>query len=339
MLLKNVYIMYPAGCGGTFINWAINASDIDTSKNTVKNPISANASEKTGGPGTAHLHVKLPTHHGTLPQIVWMLYNKPTQKQAYACNVWNSAAGEIAVVRQFDPTGIFIVIHHNNDPMQNSLGTINNVIKWPTYLSAILKKDSEQGCAVVHPTFDPHNCAHDREFRNWAIRVAGLQYLLGLPPIDWSELKSIVDMDSRWYYARNAEQPHEVNEMYYNTDFSYADRIFEIDLKTLFSDKFVPWFENFMKNSGVSSEYNTDQVKIVAPEYLKSQATLQWYDSMEQWKKTGKFDSFISSHSIIEAEAIRYMLRLKPELDAISDWDVKTAQEISDRHFTSDDFK
>ena len=337
--------MYPAGYGGTFINWCINASDIDTSKNTVKNPISPDVSKKTGGTGTAHLHVKLPTHNGVMGQVAWILYNKPTQKQVYACNT-SYAMDEIAFIRQFDPTGIFVVIHNNNDLIQNSFGTINSVIKWPTYLDSILKKNSEQGCTTVHPTFDPYNCVQDREFRNWVIRNAGYVYLKGQPPIIWSELKAIIDSHMRWYHARNSAQPHEVNELYYNTDFSYADRIFEIDLKTLFSDKFTTWFENFMKTSEISSDYNLDQVNDITPEYLKIQTTLQWFDCIEQWERTGKFDSFISSHSIIEAEAIRHMLRLKPELDATlstgapaSDWDVLSPQELSDRHFTSDDFK
>ena len=337
--------MYPAGYGGTFINWAINASDVDTSKNTVKNPISAEFSKKTGGVGTAHLHVKIPTHNSVEGQVAWMLYNKPTQKQVYSCNT-TSAINEIAFIRQFDPTGIFVVIHNNNDLIQNSFGIINNVIKWPTYLDSHLKKNSEQGCAVVHPTFDPYNCAKDREFRNWVIYKAGNEHLLGQPPIIQSDLKAIIDSHIRWYHARNSAQPHEVNELYYNTDFSYADRIFEIDLKTLFSDKFTTWFEHFMKTSGISFDYNLDQVANIAPEYLKIQTTLQWFDLMEQWKKTGKFDSFITSHSIIEAEVIRYMLYLKPELNTttstgapFSDWDVLSAQELSDRYFTSDDFK
>lgn len=337
--------MYPAGYGGTFINWSINASDADTAKNTVKNPISPDVSKKTGGVGTAHLHVKLPTHNGVMGQVAWILYNKPTEKQVYSCYS-SSVINEIAFIRQFDPDGIFIVIHNNNDPLQHSFGAINSIIKWPTHLSSFLAKKSELGSTVVHPNFDPYNCADDREFRNWAIRRIHWQYLVGQAPIDQAELKSVIDSDERWYHNRSSAQPHEVNDRFYNTDFSYAHRIFEIDLKTLFSHKFISWFENFMQASNVSTDYNLDQVKTISSEYLKIQKTLQWFESMDNWKKTGKFDSFISSHSIIEAEAIRHMIRLKPELDyntdsgaPASDWDVLSAQEISDRYFTSDDFK
>ena len=344
MLLKNVYIIYPPGYGGTFINWCINASDIDSSKNTVKNPINTNISEKNGSSGTAHLHIKIPTHNGVLSQIAWILYNKPVGKQVYGCFP-GSLINEIALIRQFDPEAIYIIIHHNNDFLQNSFGRINSIIKWPTHLSTLLAKENEIGRAFVHPTFDPYNCANDSEFRNWAVRTEGY-YLLAQPPLDHIELKSTIDKQERWYRARNLAQPHEVNEKYYNTDFSYAHRIFEIDLGTLFSDKFIPWFDDFMKRSNVSTEFNIEEVKKIAPEYLKEQHTLKWFDSIEQWKRTGRFDNYITSHSIIEAEAIRYMLYLKPELDTTlstgapaSDWDVLSAQELSDRHFTSDDFK
>ena len=60
MLIKNVYILYPAGWGGTFIDWAINASDVDNSKFTVANPVTVNTTAETGGAGTAHLHKKIP---------------------------------------------------------------------------------------------------------------------------------------------------------------------------------------------------------------------------------------------------------------------------------------
>ena len=330
--------MYPPGSGGTFINWAINASDIDTSPTTTTDPVNKNPIEKKyGGQGTAHLHAKVSPHQGLIQQMCWMIYNKPTVKQVYAMNCTYE---DIPIIREFDATGVYIVIHNNNDELQKSFARINSVIKWPAHLYTTLIKNSNLGVSVVHPNFDPFNCAYDREFRNWAIRFPN-RLMNDQQPVDDTVLRESINKAKRLYNARHSIVPHEVNEKYFNTDFEYKHRIFQIDLCTLFSDKFIPWFEQFMEKSKISSNYNINLVKKVRPDYISSQPTLQWFTSIENWKNTGKFDNFITSHSIIEAEAIRYMLYLKPEVYSSNDsnWDVLSAQEVSDKYFTISDFK
>ena len=49
MLQKNVYILYPPGYCGSYINWAIHASDKELQKITVKDPLNNKNSAKYGG--------------------------------------------------------------------------------------------------------------------------------------------------------------------------------------------------------------------------------------------------------------------------------------------------
>ena len=329
MLLKNIFIIYPAGWGGTFINWAINASDVDTCIDTVKNPINTSDSKKTGGSGTAHLHTKLPTHQGLQQHLAWMLYNKPTDCRVYAVNEsWHA----IPFLMEFDPNAIFIVIHDSNDQLQNSFGRINGMTKWPTYLDSNLKKQSIDGVSVVHPEFDPYNCSADRKFRNWVVYYGDTEFK-EQHPVDYTELNRLIENQIRWYTARNFAQPHEVNENFYITNFDIENRIFEINLKDLFSDKFVIWFDNFIKSSQISTDYNTDIVKTVAIDYLKVQKNLEWFDAIEHWHNTKQVSEYLTSHSIIEAEAIRYIFSLNEEIENNSDWDVMSLEKISDLYW------
>lgn len=344
MLLKNIYILYPPGSGGTFINWAINASDVDTATTTITNPVNTNpVNNSHGGIGTAHLYTKLPPHDSIDRQIAWMIYNRPVIKQVYAVN---GNYRDILKIREFDPDGVYIVIHSNKDILQECFSRINNVIKWPLHLYTSLIANSTRELSVVHSDFDPFDCANDQKFRNWLVSDRSSNILQVQDPVDEQLLEELIAVSERRYTARHSVIPHEVNERYYNNDFSYRHRLFQIDLHTLFSDQFISWFEQFMVESKISSEYNTDLVKQIRPVYMAAQKTLQWFESIDNWKKTGRFDDFITSHSAIEAEAIRYMLYLKPELDPktnhnpdAADWDILSPQEFSDRYFTSDDFK
>jgi hypothetical protein len=122
MLTKNIYIMYPAGYFGTFVNWAIHRADADLRLTTVDNPVNRSGSTKLGGVGTSHLHKKVPTHNPTFQHIMWMLYNRPTEKKIYNINISSDDDGALLGINGFvelmmasDPTGIFINIHDNNN--------------------------------------------------------------------------------------------------------------------------------------------------------------------------------------------------------------------------------
>ena len=297
MLQKNVYILYPAGYGGSFINWAINASDCDLSVNTVTNPVNKTTSTEFGGSGTSHNHVRIPTHQSLENHMAWVYLNKPDYKHVYIINTTESELNNsIVQLLQADRDGVFISIHHNNDTEQKAFGIINGVIKWPSYFETNTKISKKN---PVYDGFDIFNCANDRQFRNFVTTEFNQSFPFN-KPIDFDSLDSRVENRQVWYNTRHQLQPHEVNSNTYVDRLDYSNRIFEISLRDLFSDRFVFWFKEFMQSSKVSTEYNTEKVEQVHPEYLSAQTTLPWFNTIKQYDQTKIIDPFLTSHSVIE---------------------------------------
>lgn len=280
-----------------------------------------------GDKGTAHLHTKIPTHQSVDAHMCWMLYNRPQEKRVYSVNgSWR----EISRVGRFDPTATFVVIHNNHDTIKNSFGRINCMIKWPTYLYGWLYRFYPEGPKHIHADFDPYNCTQDRILRNYLVWKP--HCLHDQSPVDFGELQELVDRELRWYKARNEKQPHEVNAQYYVTDCNYLANIFEIDITTVFSLDFLPWFNNFMHTSNVSDRFDLDLVQSRLPDFVAAQENLQWFDSMQAWNNTGLIDSYLTSHSAIEAEFIRHIHHILPQ-SYHWDWDAWTLQQLSDRYY------
>jgi len=301
MLKKNVYILYPAGYSGSYISWAINASDKDLARTTVANPVNKKQSAALGGPGTSHLHTRIPTHQNVDQHLVWVLYNRPTDCRVYIINAdGHDVYRGIATIAQYDPDGVFISIHNNNDADVDSYGTINCVTKWPTYIDATLayKWDMQ-----MHNGFNAHDCATDRLFRNWVVDNHRSFFRHNLT-LDNEKLgmwlKSYID----WYNIRHESQPHEVNKNTYIAAPSLDNRVFELSCKDIPSEQFLQWFDKFMEDSDVSDSWDTTPVASVHQDYITAQENLHWFESIQHWEETGQLDEYLTSHSVIEAMVI-----------------------------------
>ena len=304
MLQKNVYILYPAGYCGSYINWAINASDKDLGATTVKNPINNSDSVQFGGAGTSHLHVRIPTHQGIDHHVSWVLLNRPTNKRVYIINTDSrEILYAIKIISQYDPDGVFISVHNNNCPTVDAFGNINCVTKWPTYLEIVSTR-----LYPMHNDFDPYNCAKDQKFRNYVIHN-NETFFRHNTIIDQTVLQGRLQLQEKWYEVRHRAQPHEVNDTMYLTNVSLSNRLFELSCQDICSDVFLPWFDNFMQASMISSEYNLDTVNKNHATYIGAQKNLQWFKSFEHWKTTGELDEYITSHSITEAYVILEILK------------------------------
>lgn len=311
MLKKNVYLLYPPGYGGSYINWAISASDNDLKLSTVSNPINRSASQSFGGVGTSHLHHRIPTHQGLMQHLVWVLYNQPVDRRIYIINTMAGCSIEcISTISRYDPTGVFIHIHDANSPDVASYGAINCVTKWPTYLDVVV--NCYDVCAGLrdHKNFDPYHCSNDRVFRNLVVDRQW-RLLPSFPPIVQQELDAALEVENTWYTVRNRVQPHEVNEQGYISQPDLTNRIFQLSCKDIPSTNFPVWLKEFLEISGVSSAWNTDQVCEVHQDYIDAQTNLQWFESIKKWENTGRLDQYLTSHSIIESQVIQRILEEK----------------------------
>ena len=287
---------------GSYINWAFNISDLDSRPSTVSNPVNNTSSEKFGGVGTTHHHVRIPTHQGYAEHVNWMLYNRPTKPQIYILNSNNHEVAEnISSIMCHDPDGIFIHIHDGNNSLINAYGWINAITKWPTYFRA---NGYFRAGAFV---FDPFNCAQNKEFRNWFFTTG--DFNLQNPPMDQARLNTLIQSYIQWYQIRHTYQPHEVNNTTYITDISTENRIFELTCYDVVTDKFLDIFKDIITQSNASDNFDLTHLNEFHQTYIDAQPNLQWFKSVEHWRSTGLVDEYLSSHSLIQGCLIREMFQ------------------------------
>lgn len=317
MLLKNVYLLYAPGHCGSYVNWAINISDLDSRAVTVPDPINTTVSTKFGGLGTSHHHIRIPSHQPYRMTVNWMLLNRPKDPKVYIINETNSAKNSaadftISQILQHDPQGIIIAITNQNDWKITSYGYINGILKWPTRIFSWCKLNE------IEVPFDPFDCADNQLARNWFVSKDPL--LESSNPLNIDNVIALTKNYLDWYHSRNSLQPHEVNNKTYLDKIDINDRIFELNCLDICSDKFIAQFSNIMKQSGASDNFDLDYLAQFHYQYCKAQKNLQWFDSINEWLLTGKLDEYLLSHSCIEACVIKHIFN-ELELSRFTEFD------------------
>jgi hypothetical protein len=64
-----------------------------------------------------------------------------------------------------------------------------------------------------------------------------------------------------------------------------------------------------LNTSNISDNVNLDVLKQYHSEYISAQSNLQWFESFDHWDQTGELDAYLLSHSIIQAELLREIMR------------------------------
>ena len=303
MLKKNVYLVYPAGYGGNYVNWALSISDLDTRQTCVQNPINTNKSNLHGGVGTSHLHERVPTHQGYSTHVNWVLYNRPTEPKIYIINAEDALVSNIIVeLFSHDPTGVVICIHNNDNEIIKSYSEINMVTKWPTFIAG------RWAATGIKPVFDPYNIdPKSYIFRNWAVDNPEFMWHFG--KLDKQQILDLASRKQEWYRVRHLHQPHEVNtSTYLVPDNAILDRVYQLSSLDVASDRLPGIIEDILGTSGISDNYNTEYLKQFHHNYVDVQTNLQWFDSYQHWEQTGELDEYLTSHGIIEAQLIRRIL-------------------------------
>jgi len=318
MLNKNVYVLYPPGYSGSYINWCINISDSDRHSTTVKNPINDSSSLQFGGTGTAHLHTRIPTHQAYTQHVNWVLLNKPTEPQIYIINTAGQENNYVtSQLLQQDRTGIIINIHNNHDQLIDSYGAINSAIKWPVrYLAGAALSNKQL-------SYNPFDCVNDYTFRNWAVTNNW-----GQTPLYYNVIDSEIQKYINWYHVRHKYHPHEVNETTYISTINYTNRIFQLSCLDIASPRFLATFYDIMNQSQCSDKFDLTYVNDFHKNYIDAQQNLQWFKSVDLWKSTGELDDYLSSHSIIQARLIFYILKKSN----INGWQSMGLEEINENY-------
>ncbi len=312
MLTKNIYILYPPGYSGSYINWAISKSDVDLATSTVDDPVNLNESIERGGVGTSHLHSRIPTHQNLQHHLIWVLYNKPVDKKIYIINSarqYNDLKRSehiITMISKYDPTGVFIHIHDDDNLDNRKYGALNTIIKWPIYFKAnqVLERKFK---------FDSFNCkdslsARDTFYKNFK------EIFPYSSPLDYKLLREKIKWFDDWYHIRNEFNPHEVNNQTYLEPSNQLPLIYQIGLTDIVSNNFTSWLDNFLSTSACC-DYNTEYVKQYHTNYINAQPNLKWFDEINEFRKTRIITDYLKSHSLLQAFTLMEMLGQDSQLD------------------------
>lgn len=317
MLEKNVWIIYPHGYGGSYISWAISASDQDLAPLTVKDPVNRTNSLNFGGAGTSHLHTRIPTHQCIEYAMIWRVITQPKDKKNFIILGDNETLGRtLQTILATDSDPVIVIIHHSNDPDITAYGCINQLTKWPIVAMGLQKRlNSSWGnkdAAVGNWDWDVTNCQKDLRCRN-DIAVGYTPWHMSMAPVDLSNLgRHRYEFDSylnSFLTPRKKYHSHEVNEdNYIFWDDIPIEKIYQISTNDISNGKFLLWFENFLSHSKCSNNYNIDHVRQIHQTYIDAQENLQWFDSIKQWNQTGELDSYLTGHSMVQGFVIRKIL-------------------------------
>lgn len=303
MLKKNIYLLYPAGYHGNYVKWAIESSDANNKK-VIDNPINTTTSTKFGGIGTSHHHARIPTHQSMPHHTWWSIYNKPQDYRIYLINHGLGTADishDAANLLIQDPTGIVINLHDNDDAEWAAFGRINCVTKWPTYLATVF------AWYFTPPRdFDPFDCAHHRDFRNFIVRN---NFLGSCGKPDRAAIQTHIKRYATWFEVRNRYQPHEVNFDTYPPIPTLERRFFDFRLDQILSHQFPDTLQNLLMDLDVFDDVDCTMLRQRHDDYVKIQPNLPWFNSVRHWKRTGELDRYLLSHSVIQAEVLKIIFR------------------------------
>lgn len=311
MLLKNIYILYPAGYSGTFLNWSISSS---CSLSIVNDPMNTNDSLQYGGVGTAHQHTKIPTHQSIKEHLAWCITNRPNDKRIYCINTndYNLSATLDAIART-DSDPCIIIIHNNNDYDTTVYGWLNCLLKWPVYLHLNLRaseiRNTTLGINYNAPTWN-YQDLDNIDLRN-DIALNKLFLLnVKLSPVT-EHNRAAVEVDHTeyldWYAVRHQHHPHEVNLDYYISKPIDWQNVYQISCKDIVLPGFVDWLEHFFSVSQVVDRYDTSVVTDTHKKYVSMQHNAQWEKEIDHWRSTGHLSKFLLGHQAIQGFVLKDM--------------------------------
>jgi len=315
MLIKNVYLLYPAGYSGNYVNWAVSVSDADLAQDTVLDPINPHTSKELGGAGTSHLHQRVPTHMSISEHMIWVAHNRPLEKKIYVIFTHSMNMSEtLGCICSYDPDPVFVIIHDNNDPDVRTYGNLNAIGKWPTYMHTrqaltnlrIRNKYSKLDKFQIETDYNFFEAFCDMKLRN-AIASKEFDWLVELCPLN-DETQSQYSLELKilklWFDTRHSLQPHELPKSVHLVcdDLPY-DNIHQLSCADVASKEFPNTLEKIL--TSCSDRFTTAHVREFHQNYIDAQQNLEWFPSIQHWRLTGELTEFLTSNCYVEAFVIR----------------------------------
>ena len=309
MLKNNIYLFYPPGYSGTYLKWAIMKSENDCADLTVNDPINYSRDDSLsqfGGHGTAHLHIKSPTHMSLEYMYIWILYNKPLDKRIYPVNSAShggklnrgSPAQNIKRLLHADPNGIYINIHHGNDFDVSDYCALNLLTKWPVFYKVV---NSYLNFSLPDQIVNSEKY-NSQDLRNFYVEHL-TPYVPKNAPLDRLEIKKFIDDRNSWYNVRKQYTPQEIIDSEYILFDDIPANVTEISVADIMSDQFIDKLKECLNTYGVE-HFNFSYVSDFHKNYIKAQQNLPYVKDIKSYRTLGTVSDFMLSHPFCEAKLI-----------------------------------
>lgn len=321
MLNKNIYILYPPGYSGSYINWCLSKSEKTLSSTTIDDPLNTTDSLKYGGVGTSHLHHRIPTHAGIRELMMWLILNKPIENKIFLVNAKDDNKFQEAV---------FWILHIDRDPIiiqitatdrhTQAIGNLNCITKWPIYFEVIghtKKYNLSFPCENTIINRNKFVVHYDDIFSN--------SYPLNypIPSTRLHHYRHLIDKYAHWYNTRHSYNPHEVNNTQYVEPYYEPKNYYSIDLMRVYGPDFIDLLESIVEEADAGN-FDFTYIKEYHPKYVSTQPHLKFLDEIKEFSRTKQLTDYLCSHPLIEAYVV---MELLSELSN-NNWVDKTLQEI-----------
>ncbi len=318
MLKNDVFLLYPPGYSGNYLQWIINVSERDSAARTVQDPLLPD--------GTTHGFVRRPTHLGLMRLLQWMLKNNPEKPQTYIVNAFqhptswhmHSAYGAFFMLHARPNCAVVNIYADTDDEIKH--GALNTYTKWPTFFDSTVYFGDygfDLWGSDKPATIKDRNHLYDSWKKDFPINPNSNF---------WEEFDYNTEANRLWYESRNKLQPWEINETEYTTCDSIAkERILNIRLTDILKDRFledifVPWVD-----SQHIGEFDWTHALSYHLTYVAAQKNIIWFEAIKQFRQLQIVDKFLLSNSLVQAFVLE---ELGDRLQALPDWRDQSIEEI-----------
>jgi hypothetical protein len=287
VLKKNIYITYPAGYMGTYVNWLISVSERDRRSTTTLDPLT----EATN----AHGHIKYPTHLSWSKALTWLAKNRPTQPLIYPLNTRCASdyhlTTEYAVqnIMRIDPDPVFINCHDGCNMDTKKFGALNMFRKWPTFVSAI---------GVWHNDYNPVMDSDIVRARNWLLD----NWMIlnpGNNPVNHDVVQYNLQGHRDWFCIRKQTAPMEITEDQYLIP-DQMPHVIDIDLRDILKPNFVTWLQKQLDNIDLG-EFDWAHAQRYHATYIEAQENCQWFDAIKDFRQNCVLDQWLFKDAMSQA--------------------------------------
>jgi hypothetical protein len=309
-LLQNVWLFYPPGYIGSYINWGIKKSHLDLAGQTLDDPVLPT--------GSSHALVRIPTHQAFDIQLSWLINTRPKQKSVIPVahqyhvmrDTWLMENFNVVskILTMIEPYLFLINIHHGDDADAAEICALNQIDKWPVSWEIIHK--------LNYPgSYNPWSDSDHLRARNW-LADNWKEYIIHPNRLNKKQFANALRYHKLRLKLRQAyDVSGEITDDQYPIAARLSHTLYEIEVNQILDPGFVRWFESNIDHK-VLGKMNFDYWdEFHRTKWLQTQKTRHWKDIKTAFIEHGDIHPYIKTNRLAEALVFYYARLRDPSID------------------------